>query len=64
MANETKAKLDFTIVFFLAFMSPSRLVFAYSIAERPKMGKHISSNFPAPVFAHHAMRLNHIPTAL
>jgi hypothetical protein len=45
------------IVLFLAFMSPSRLVFTYSIAEALEMGKHISSNFPAPVLAHNAPRL-------
>jgi hypothetical protein len=40
-ASEVKAKLAFTIVLFVAFMSPSRLVFAYSIAEAPEMGKDI-----------------------
>jgi hypothetical protein len=40
-ASEAKARLTFTIILFLAFMSPSRLVFAYSIAERPDMGKYI-----------------------
>jgi hypothetical protein len=33
--SEVKAKLTLMIVLFLAFMSPSRLVFAYSIAELP-----------------------------
>jgi hypothetical protein len=40
-ATEVKAKLVLIIVLFLAFMSPSRLVFAYSITERPQMGKTI-----------------------
>ena len=40
-ASEVKAKLTFTIVLFVAFMSPSRLVFVYSIAEAPDMGKDI-----------------------
>jgi hypothetical protein len=39
--NEVKARLTFVIVLFLAFISPSRLVFAYSIAEAPEMGKDI-----------------------
>jgi hypothetical protein len=64
MANEAKAILDFMIVLFVAFMSPSRLVFAYSIAEALEMGKHISSNFPAPVLAHDAPSLIYPPVAL
>jgi hypothetical protein len=36
MARE---KLDLTIVLLLAFMSPSRLVFTYSIAEAIEVGK-------------------------
>jgi hypothetical protein len=38
--SEVKAKLVLVMVF-LAFMSPSRLVFEYSIAERAGMGKTI-----------------------
>jgi hypothetical protein len=41
MASEVKAILTRMIVLFLAFMSPSWLVFVYSIAERPEMGKDI-----------------------
>jgi hypothetical protein len=48
MASEAKARLTFMIVLFLAFMSPSWLVFTYSIAERPNMGKDICEDFPVP----------------
>jgi hypothetical protein len=57
MASEAKARLTFTIVLFLAFMSPSRLVFTYSIAEGPQMGKDICED--PSVLARNASRWRH-----